>query len=136
MMASTTNLIRIQSDLKDQVDGEYEFRNTWNGTPIITKEMADYSPVKSYLEKNNRPYFTFSWNSEKPLRIVIHHLPPDTLEEDISNSLEDIGFKVQQREANDGHKKGTQHTESRETPRSIPCCLNMKHKISRDIQAK
>jgi hypothetical protein len=28
MMASTTNLIRIQSDLKDQVDGEYEFRNT------------------------------------------------------------------------------------------------------------
>jgi hypothetical protein len=51
VMTSTTNLIRLQSDLEDHIKGEYEFRNTRNGTRIITKEMADYSAMKSYLEK-------------------------------------------------------------------------------------
>jgi hypothetical protein len=56
--------------------------------------MADYSAMKSYLEKNNRHYFIFSPNPEKPINAVIHHLHPDTPEEDISNSREDLGFKV------------------------------------------
>jgi hypothetical protein len=56
--------------------------------------MADYSAMKSYLEKNNLHYFTFSPNSEKPIKAVIRHLPPDTSVEDISNSPEDLGFKV------------------------------------------
>jgi hypothetical protein len=51
--------------------------------------MADYSAMKSYLEKNNLHYFTFSQNSEKPIKAVIRHLP-DTPTEDISNSLEDL----------------------------------------------
>jgi hypothetical protein len=42
---------------------------------IITKEMADYSAVKSYLEKNNLNYFTFSLNSEKPVEAVIVIFP-------------------------------------------------------------
>jgi hypothetical protein len=50
--------------------------------------------MKSYLEKYNLHYFTFSKNSEKPIKTVIHHLPPDTLMEVISNSLEDLGFNV------------------------------------------
>jgi hypothetical protein len=37
-MTSTTNLIRIKSDLKDRVKGEYEFRNIRNGTSIISKK--------------------------------------------------------------------------------------------------
>jgi hypothetical protein len=53
VMTSTTNLIRLRSDLKEHVKGEHEFRNTRNGTRVITKEMADYSAMKSYLEKNN-----------------------------------------------------------------------------------
>jgi hypothetical protein len=44
--------------------------------------------MKSYLEKNNLQYFTFSPNSEKPIKAVIRHPPPDTPAEDISNSLE------------------------------------------------
>jgi hypothetical protein len=56
--------------------------------------MADYSAMKSYLEKNNFQYFTFSPNSEKPIKAVIYHLPPDTPAEDISNSLKDLGFNV------------------------------------------
>jgi hypothetical protein len=61
---------------------------------IITKETADYSAIKSYLEKNNLQYFTFSPNSEKPIKAVICHLPPDLPAEDISNSLEGLGFNI------------------------------------------
>jgi hypothetical protein len=56
--------------------------------------MADYSATKSYLEKNNLQYITFSPNSEKTMKAVIHHLPPDRPAEDISNSFEGLGFKV------------------------------------------
>jgi hypothetical protein len=37
--------------------------------------MADYLAMKSYLEKHNLHYFTFSPNSEKSVKAVIHHLP-------------------------------------------------------------
>jgi hypothetical protein len=37
LMFSTTNLIRLQRDLKSHVKGQYEFRNTRNGTRVITK---------------------------------------------------------------------------------------------------
>jgi hypothetical protein len=50
--------------------------------------------VKSYLEKYNRVYFTYSPNSEKPMNAVIRHLHQDTPAEDISNSLEELGFNV------------------------------------------
>jgi hypothetical protein len=50
--------------------------------------MADYSTMRSYLEKNNLHYFTFFSNSEKPIQAVMRHLSPDTPAEDISNSLE------------------------------------------------
>jgi hypothetical protein len=68
VMISTTNLIRLQRDLKEYVKGEYEFRNTRNGTRITTKEMVDYLAIKSYLEKNNLQYLTFYPNSEKPIK--------------------------------------------------------------------
>jgi hypothetical protein len=60
----------------------------------ITKGMVDYSAMKSYLEKNDLHYFTFSPNSEKPIKSVIRHLPPDTPAEDFSNSVEDFGFNI------------------------------------------
>jgi hypothetical protein len=37
--------------------------------------MADYSATKSHLKKNNLQYFTFSPNSEKPIKAIICHLP-------------------------------------------------------------
>jgi hypothetical protein len=85
MMTSTAKLIRLQSDLKEQVRGEYEFRNTQNGTRIITNEMADYSAMKLYLKKIS---------SILPTKRVSRCLPPDTPAEDISRSLEDLGFNV------------------------------------------
>jgi hypothetical protein len=56
--------------------------------------MADYSAMKSYLEKNNVQYFIFSPNSEKPVKAVIRHLPPYAPAENISNSLEGLGFNI------------------------------------------
>jgi hypothetical protein len=34
--------------------------------------------MKSYMEKNNLHYFTFSPDSEKTMKAVFRHLPPDT----------------------------------------------------------
>jgi hypothetical protein len=56
--------------------------------------MADYSALKLYLEKNNLHYFTFPPNSEKTIKAAIRHLTPDAPAENISNSLEDLGFNV------------------------------------------
>jgi hypothetical protein len=50
--------------------------------------------MKFYTEKNNLHYFTLYPNSEKPVKAVIHHIPPDMPAEDIANSLEDSGFNV------------------------------------------
>jgi hypothetical protein len=55
--------------------------------------MADYSAMKSYPKKNDLQYFTFSPYSEKPFKAVIRHLPGMPTE-DISNSLQDLGFNV------------------------------------------
>jgi hypothetical protein len=114
VMTSTTNLFQFQSDLKEYVKGEYKFQNARNGSCIKTKEMVDYSTIKFYLEKNNLHYFTFSPNSEKPIRAVIHHLRLDTPVEDISNSLEDLMLQRLQHEAT-------------KSP-SIPCYLKKKQK--------
>jgi hypothetical protein len=56
--------------------------------------MVDNLALKSYLEKNNLQYFTFSPNSEKPIKAVNSHLPPDPPAEDISNLLEGLRFNV------------------------------------------
>jgi hypothetical protein len=65
IMASTTNLIRLQIDLKDHVKGAYKFKNTLKVTCIIINEMANYSAIESYMEKNNFHHFTISPNSEQ-----------------------------------------------------------------------
>jgi hypothetical protein len=135
IMTSTTNFIRLQSDLKDFVKGEYEFRNTRNGTRIITKEMADYSAMKSYLEKNNLHYIIFSPGSEKPIKAVIRHLPSDTPSEDISNSLEDLRFNVINVRQMTANRKAP-NRQTQWNPSLYSLLLNKKHKISRDIQAE
>jgi hypothetical protein len=88
MTTSTTNLISLRTDSTDHVKEEYKFRNTQNGTHIMTKEM-EIQTGEQYFH-----HFTFSPNSEKPTKAVIHHLPPDMPAEDISSSLEDLDFNV------------------------------------------
>jgi hypothetical protein len=85
--AATTNLLQLQKKT-------FEFRNTRNGTRVITKTLADFAAVKSYLENHNPPYFTFYPKSLKPIKAVIHHLPMNTPAQDISEGLMDLGLDI------------------------------------------
>jgi hypothetical protein len=60
----------------------------------MSKEMADYSAIRQYLEAKHLNYYTFFPKSEKPIKAVIRHLLHDTPAEDIANSLNDLGFDV------------------------------------------
>jgi hypothetical protein len=76
------------------VKDDFEFRSTTNGTRIITKGMADFETVKSYFTKNKLSYYSFFPKSQKPIKAVIRHLPPNTPAEDISDGLVNSGFDV------------------------------------------
>jgi hypothetical protein len=56
--------------------------------------MADFSALKSYLQKNNLAYFTFYPKSLKLLKSVIRHLTLNTPAEDISDELVSLSFDV------------------------------------------
>jgi hypothetical protein len=63
ILISAINFIQLQKQLKGLVEGSFKFRNTRNGTIIATKEMANFSAVKDYLNSQNLNYFTFYPNS-------------------------------------------------------------------------
>jgi hypothetical protein len=91
--------------------------------------------MKSYLEKNNLQCLTFFPNSEKAIKAVIRHLPPDTPAEHISNGLEDLGFNVinvRQMTATRLASNGQTHV------KTLPLFLVTltRNKITRDIQAE
>jgi hypothetical protein len=64
VLTSATNLIQLQGHIKSIVTGSFAFRNTRSRTRIFTKEMADFSAVKKYLENKNLSYFSFYPKSE------------------------------------------------------------------------
>jgi hypothetical protein len=93
ILTAETNLIHLQKQLKNVVKADFEFRNTRNGTRVITKSMAGFEPVKFHLSNNNLFYFFFP-KSQKPIKGVIGHLPPDTPAADICDGLANLGFDV------------------------------------------
>jgi hypothetical protein len=84
----------LQKQLKNVVKADLEFRNTRNGIRVITKGMADFEAVKSYISNNNLSYFSFFPKSQKPIKAIMRHLPPDTPAEDICEGLVNLGFDV------------------------------------------
>jgi hypothetical protein len=94
VLTSTINPIQLQKQLIGVLKDNFDFRSTKNGTRAITKTMADFSAVKSYLENNNLVYFTFYPKSPKPKKTVIRHLPVNMPAEDISDGLVSVGFDV------------------------------------------
>jgi hypothetical protein len=56
ILTSTTNLIQLQRHLKNVAKGDFKFRNTKNGTRVITKSMTDFEAVKSYFSTCNLSY--------------------------------------------------------------------------------
>jgi hypothetical protein len=50
ILTSATNLIQLQKQLRIVVKENFGFRNTGNGTRVITRGMADFESVKSHLD--------------------------------------------------------------------------------------
>jgi hypothetical protein len=94
ILTSIVTLIQLPEQLKSVVKGEFEFRSTRNGTRVIAKGMADFERVKSHFTNNNLSYYSFYPKSQKPIKAVISHLPPNTPAEDISDRLVNRGFDV------------------------------------------
>jgi hypothetical protein len=95
ILTSATNMIQLQKQLKNVAKEDFEFRNTRHGTRVITQGMAaDFLAIKSHFEGNNLSFFTFYPKSEKPIKAVIRHLPPNTPAEDICDGLMSLGFDV------------------------------------------
>jgi hypothetical protein len=91
VLTSAVNLIQLQKQLKSVVSWNFEFRNTRNGTRVITRGMADFQAIKTYFDNQNLSYFSFFPKSEKPIKAVIRHLPHNTPAEDISDGLISLG---------------------------------------------
>jgi predicted Zn-ribbon and HTH transcriptional regulator len=94
VLTTATILMQLQKRIKDIVTGKFEFRNTRSGTRIVTKVMVDFITIRKHLENNNLFYFTFLPKSEKPIKVVVRHLPPNTPAQDISDGLVDLGFDI------------------------------------------
>jgi hypothetical protein len=94
ILTSATNLIQLQKKIRGLVNGNFDFRNTRSGTRVVTKDMADYSAIKSFLEKENLHFFIFHPKSLKPFKVVIRRLPSVSPAEEIYEALTDLGFDV------------------------------------------
>jgi hypothetical protein len=89
VIAATTKVLQLQK-FKSVVKENFEFRNTRNGTRVITKTLAYFVAVKSH----NPPYFPFYPKSLKPNKVVISHLPLNTPAQDIPDGLTDLHFEI------------------------------------------
>jgi hypothetical protein len=94
VLTSAANLIQLQKQLEGVARQNFEFRNTRNGTRLVTKDMVDYQAVTSHFNNNHLAYFTFFPKLAKPVKAVLRHLPSNTPEQDISDGLVDLGIDV------------------------------------------
>jgi hypothetical protein len=94
VLAAVTNLIQLQKHTQRIVKGTFEFRSTRNRTNVVTREVADFTAIKTFFDNSKLSYYTFFPKSEKPMTAVIRQLAIHTPGEDISNGLEDMGFNV------------------------------------------
>jgi hypothetical protein len=90
ILMSAANLIHLQKQLKGVAKQSFKFRNTKNGTRVITKDMVDYQAVKQFFETKSLSYYTFCPKVEKPIKAVICDLPINTSAEDIASGMVDL----------------------------------------------
>jgi hypothetical protein len=67
----------LQKELKNVVKNDFEFCSTRNGTMVITKGIGGFEAVKSHFTNNNLSYYSYFPKSQKPVKAVIRHLPPN-----------------------------------------------------------
>jgi hypothetical protein len=53
--------------------------------------MADYKATQNLLSQKNFPFYTFYTKGDKPVKAVIRYLPSNTLSEDITVALQELG---------------------------------------------
>jgi hypothetical protein len=94
MPTSETNLIQLQKQLKGLVKASFEFQNTRTGTRVVTKEMADCSAIKQYLNFQKLHYFTFFPKSLKLIKAGVRHLTGNTPAEEIYEGVVELGFDI------------------------------------------
>jgi hypothetical protein len=82
----------LQKHIKGIVKGNFEFRNTKNGTRALTKGMADFSAIKSFSLSKKISSYSFFPKSHKSIKAVIRHLPSNTHAEEIYEALLELGF--------------------------------------------
>jgi hypothetical protein len=68
ILTSATNLLQLQKSISGIIKGSFEFRKTRNGTRVLTKEMVDYSAIKSFFLQSNLKFYTFFPKSLKPIK--------------------------------------------------------------------
>jgi hypothetical protein len=83
----------LQRQLKALLKGNFEFRRNRNGTKIVTKEITDFSTIRSHFGKNNVLYITYYPKSHKLVEIATA-ASIYTPAEDISDGLVDLGLNV------------------------------------------
>jgi hypothetical protein len=94
VLTSEVNLLSFQKDLEAVETGEFFFRNTASGTQITTKSTADYKTIQKLLSQKGLPFFTFYTKRDKPVRARIRHLPNNTSSEDITVTLQELGYEI------------------------------------------
>jgi hypothetical protein len=82
----------LQKSIKGIVKSSFEFRSTKNGTRVLTKEMADFSAIKSFFLSKKLSFYTYFPKSQKLIKAVIRHLPPNTPAKEICEALVELGF--------------------------------------------
>jgi hypothetical protein len=90
VLTTATNLLQLQKDIRVFVKGNFNLRSTRNGTRVVTRETADYSAIGAHFDGRNMSYYTFHPKSDKPINVIIIHLPIDTSAEVICNALMEL----------------------------------------------
>jgi hypothetical protein len=60
----------LQKKARGLVKGKFKFHNTQHGTRVVTKEMTDFSAIKSLFLNEKLPFFTFHPKSQKHIKAV------------------------------------------------------------------
>jgi hypothetical protein len=92
ILTSAMNLLQFQKSIKGIVKGSFEFRSTKHGTRVLTREMADFSAIKSFFLSKKFSFYTYFPKSQKPIKVVIRYLPPNTPADEICEALVELGF--------------------------------------------